>query len=361
VISQALYSLNRQVGVVSVFATSRQHKLVKAYLDRVVGEATAQVLIEAKVVEVSLTDQYNAGIDWTALRKNLKGTGYGFSVSNPSTSSSAAIPTLPRPGYGASSITQPLGGAGFTAAFTTFGGDLAAMVSLIKTYGATRTLSSPRLTVMNNHTGVMKVAENFVYFKLTATVTATPSTAGAAASQTATYSSQLQTLPIGLIMTVQPSIDLEREQVTLGLRPTVTAWPGTTVSDPAVALSLASACGSSSASVCSASNIASAIASSSVPVVDVREMDSVVTVPSGSVVVMGGLMQSTGNKQTSGVPGAEDVPLAGELFKATSDHTQLTELVIFLKATVIHGSDSVDWADKDLYQTYHHDPRPLGF
>jgi general secretion pathway protein D len=214
---------------------------------------------------------------------------------------------------------------------------------------------------MNNQSAVLKVAENYVYFKLTATVTSTPSTVGSAASQTATYSSQIQTLPIGVVMTVQPSIDLDRDQVTLGLRPTVTAWPGTTVSDPAVALSLASACGSATTSACSQANINAAISSSSVPVVDVREMDSMVTVPSGAVVVMGGLMQQTSNKLSSGVPGAEDAPVVGNLFKSTSDQTTLTELVIFLKATVIHGSDSVTWADKDLYQRYMHDSRPLGF
>ncbi len=352
--SGALYSINKQAGMLSVFGTGRQQKLIKAYLDKVLAKAGAQVLIEAKVVEVVLSDQYSTGIDWTALRQNLKGTGFGISSNTPSTSSSSAVPALPVPG----DLGKPFGSLGFNAAFTTFGGDLAAMINLIKTYGNTRTLSSPRLTVMNNQTAMLKVAENHVYYKLTATVTATPSTAGAAASQTATYSSSLQTLPIGLVMTVQPSIDLDKDQVTLGLRPTVTAWPGNTVSDPAVALGLASACGSSTTGGCSQANINSAIASSSVPVVDVREMDSVVTVPSGAVIVMGGLMQEVVNKQDSGVPGAGDLPVIGNLFRANNDQTQVTELVVFLKATVVHGTDSVDWADKDLYQRYMHDPRP---
>jgi general secretion pathway protein D len=351
------FSLNKQAGVVSVFATGRQHKLVKAYLDKVLAKAGAQVLIEAKVVEVTLDDEYNTGVDWTALRQNLKGTGFGISSNNPSTSSTATIPSLPTPG----DLTKPFGSTGFNAAFTTFGGDLALMINLIRAYGTTRTLSSPRMTVMNNQTGVLKVAENHVYYKLTATVTSTPATSGSAASQTATYSSSLQTLPIGLVMTVQPSIDLDHDQVTLGLRPSVTAWPGTSVSDPAVALSLASACGSSTAAACSTANINAAIASSSVPVVDVREMDSVVTVPSGSVIVMGGLMQEVVSKQDSGVPGAADMPVVGNLFKANSNSTKVTELVVFLKATVVRGAETVDWADKDLYKRYMHDPRPLGF
>jgi general secretion pathway protein D len=232
---------------------------------------------------------------------------------------------------------------------------------MLKAFGTTRTLSSPRVTVMNNQTGVVKVAENKVYYKLQATVTSTPSTTTSSASQTATYNSTLQTLPIGLVMTVQPSIDVDHDRVTLGLRPSVTAWPGSSVSDPAVALGLASACGGSTTGACSSTNIANAIASSAVPVVDVREMDSVVTLPSGGILVMGGLMQETVSKNDSGVPGAADMPVVGDLFKANSDQTQLTELVVFLKATVIHGKESVDEADKDLYQRYIHDPRPLAF
>ncbi len=353
----ASYSVNKQAGIVSVYGTGRQQKLIKAYFNKTLAKAGAQVLIEAKVVEITLNDQYNTGVDWQALRQNLRGTGFGISTNASSTSTTSASQAFPTPG----NITSPFGAAGFNATFTTFGGDLAAMINLLQSFGSTRTLSSPRMTVMNNQTAMLKVAENKVYFKLTATVTSTPATTGAAASQTATYNSTLQTLPIGLVMTVQPAIDLERDLVTLGLRPTVTAWPGTTVSDPAVALGLASQCGASTIGGCSQANINAAIASSSVPVVDVREMDSVVTVPSGAVVVMGGLMQEVVTKQDSGVPGAADVPVVGDLFKANSDQTQLTELVIFLRASVVHGNDSVDAADRDLYTRYMHDPRPLGF
>jgi general secretion pathway protein D len=355
--AQTTYSINRQAGVISVFATTRQHKLVRAYLSKMLASATAQVLIEAKVVEIALTDAYSAGVDWVALQQKLHGSGFGISSYAGSTDPSATIPASILPG----NLPNPFGGNGLNLGFTTSAGNLAAMVNLIKTFGDTKTLSSPRLTVMNNHTAMLKVAENHIYYKLQATVTATPAAAGASASQTATYSSQLQTLPIGLVMTVQPSIDIDREQITLGLRPTVTAWPGNSVSDPAVSLSLASACGSSTSSACSTANISEAIASSSVPVIDVREMDSVVTVPSGAVIVMGGLMQEISLHQKSGVPGAADVPVVGNLFTATSEKKQMTELVVFLKATLVRGEDSIDWADRDLYKNHIHDPHPLGF
>ena len=351
----AHYSVNRQAGILSIYGTSKQQKLIQAYLDKVVAKIGAQVLIEAKVVEIALNDQYNTGVDWQALRKNLKGTSFGVSNMTPNTSPATALPVL------GGTPTSPFGTFGINAGFTSFGGDLSAMINLVKVYGDVRTLSSPRLTVMNNQPATLKVAQNHVYFKLQATVTSTPASTGSAASQTATYNSQLQTLPIGLVMTVQPSIDAERGQVTLGLRPSVTAWPGTTVSDPAVALSIASACGSASTGACSPANISNAISAASVPVVDIREMESVVTVPSGAVVVLGGLMQQIDSKNDSGVPGASEVPIVGNLFKANNDQVQLTELVVFLKATLVHGPDSVDWADKDTYKNYMHDPRPLTF
>jgi len=61
------------------------------------------------------------------------------------------------------------------------------------------------------------------------------------------------------------------------------------------------------------------------------------------------------------VPGAADIPLLGNLFKAQTSENDVTELVIFLKATIVHGNDSIDWADKDLYKRYIQDPRPLAF
>jgi len=351
------YSINKEAGILSVFGTDKQQRLIQAYLEKVLAKIGTQVLIEAKVVEISLWDQYNTGVDWQALRQNLKGTGFGLSSLEPGANTLTALPGLPKPG----NLQSPFGQFGLNAGFTTFGGDLAAMVNLVKTYGDVRTLSSPRLTVANNQPATLKVAQNHVYFKLTATVTSTPATVGSAASQTATYNSQLQTLPIGLVMTVMPTIDPERGLITLGLRPSVTAWPGTTVSDPAVGLSIATACGGSISGACSPDNVATAVASASVPVVNIREMESVVTVPSGAVVVLGGLMQQINSKQDSGVPGAADVPVVGNLFKANSDQIQLTELVIFLKATLVRGPETIDWADKNLYKDYFHDPRPTAF
>jgi general secretion pathway protein D len=347
------YSINRAAGIISVFGTAKQQKLVQAYLTRVQAEATAQVLIEAKVVEVDLSDQFKAGVDWQQLvNKNTglltvgssTGTGAGFLADQASFAKQSLDASTANP------FSLSYAGNSFNAA-----------LQFVQGFGTTRTLSSPRITVTNNHTAVLKVAENQVYFSLTATVTSTPSTNGGTPSQTATYTSQLHTVPIGVVMTVQPVIDSEKDQVTLNLRPSVSNHSGD-VSDPAVGLMLASACAGSVTGACSPTSISSAVTNSNVPVVEVREMDSVVTVPSGDILVMGGMMQTKTQKQETGVPGAADIPLLGNLFKVQSHETDVTELVIFLKATIVHNpSESIDWADKDVYKRYMQDPRPLAF
>jgi MSHA biogenesis protein MshL len=335
--TQSYYSMNKQAGIVSVFGTGRQHKLVRDYLGKVRGSMSSQVLIEAKVVEVTLSDQFKSGINWRTLSgRNLNmAAPLGISTTNANGTTTTTLPTVAPPYATFSTATQNV----MTLGFIQNRIGLDTLVSLVKEYGTVRTLSSPRLTVMNNQTAVLKVAENEVYFR-----TDIQTTTNNGVSQT-TYSSTMNTVPIGLVMTVQPSINIDREEVALGLRPTISRI-ARRVNDPAVDLSAAQA---------------GVTVSSSVPVVEVREMDSVVTVPSGQVVIMGGLMQERMQKSETGIPGAGELPFLGHLFRAQADQLTVTELVIFLKATVVRGNDSVDAADKEVYAKFTRDPRPLGF
>jgi general secretion pathway protein D len=98
-----------------------------------------------------------------------------------------------------------------------------------------------------------------------------------------------------------------------------------------------------------------------VPVVEVREMDSVITIPNGHVVVMGGLMQERNSKTELGLPGLMDLPFFGNAFKAQADEIKLTELVVLLKATMVNAEDSITKADRDLYHKFMNDPRPVAF
>jgi MSHA biogenesis protein MshL len=331
--TQSYYSFNKQAGVVSIYGNSKQHKNVKSYLDQVHRAITSQVLIEAKVIEVTLADQFSSGINWrTFLGGNLQlAAPFGVTAAVKGVDK-ATLPLTGPPFNAWNTATTDALTVGYLNNTAGFG----ALLEFIKEFGTVRTLSSPRLTVMNNQTAVLKVAENQAYFTLT--VSSTTSSTGT----TTTYSSTLHTVPIGLVMTVQPSINNDSEQITLGLRPTISRKTGT-VSDPAVALQ----------------NVAGV--TSTVPVVEVREMDSVITIPNGHVVVMGGLMQERNTKSELGLPGLMDLPLIGHAFKAQADEIKLTELVVLLKATMVNAEDSIAKADRDLYHKFMTDPRPVAF
>ena len=99
-----------------------------------------------------------------------------------------------------------------------------------------------------------------------------------------------------------------------------------------------------------------------------RELDSILSMNSGEIVVVGGLMEERSSNERDGVPEIEDVPFLGEFFKGKSNDRTVTELVIFLRATIIENDDepfyedtSISSADKNAYQGFTQDPRPLQF
>jgi general secretion pathway protein D len=214
----------------------------------------------------------------------------------------------------------------------------------VRTFGATRILSSPRLTVLNNQTAVLKVARNEVYFLTQAQFPTTVSTSGVPVSGTPVFSSTPRTVPVGLVMTVQPSIDRERERVTMTLRPTISRVVSR-VNDPSIGLNAAQA------------GVSNPV-QSQIPVLAVREMDSVLQLRSGEVGVMGGLMQDSSENTDQGVPPFDSIPVIGNLAKSRDNAGKTSELVILLRATILDNAPP-DRADADLYRRYNNDPRPL--
>jgi len=326
------YSLNPQAGIVTLFATQRQHQAVERYLRDVRDSVTQQVLIEAKVLEVTLSDQYRAGVDWTAIfgpnnpaKQLTVGTNFTRNVVPPAFSN----PTL-------------------TADWSN-GGDLSLAVQLVNEFGTVRTLSSPRLTVLNNQMAQLKVAENQVFFELQINVT----DGTASNAPKTTINSTIKTIPVGLIMNVQPAVDPISKRISLSLRPSITRVTSY-VNDPGVAVTIA---------VAQNNNPGSGIpsVSSPIPIVEVREMDSIVTMESGQTVVMGGLMQDSGQNTREGLPGVMDIPLLGQAVSENIRVNKVTELVVFIRATLANAPGTVADEDIRLYKTFTPDPRPIAF
>ncbi len=295
--------INAASGTVTVNATERQHQLVQQHVDSIVNAMQRQVLIEATIVEVSLSDAYQGGIDWSRLAL----TG------------GLAITQSLLGGFGAAAVAAgATAGNAITIGYTNTStnlGNIKGTLQLLQEFGNTRVLSSPKLMALNNQTALLKVVENIVYFEIQAQ---TNTTQGVAVT---TFNTTAKTVAVGMVMGVTPQIN-EDGRVMLTVRPTITRLKPDQrfVNDP-------------NPSLCDANRV-NCIANP-VPQVQVREMESVLQVGSGQTVVLGGLMQDEVRRSRQQLPGADKLEAAGELFRFRDERVAKTELVIFLRPTIV--------------------------
>ena len=303
--------VNPETGIVSVRATSRQHEKVREFLEQVAGASKRQVMIEATVVEVTLNDNYQTGVDWSAL--GLNGLGYSFRQA-------FTGPDLPGQPLRLNSSSFAIQYSNPNAAS---GGSLSSTIRLLDTFGKTRVLSSPKLMVINNQTAVLKVVDNQVYFTVKADTVTNQTTS------TTTFTTTQNVVPVGFIMNVTPQIS-DGDMVTLDVRPTVTRIIDT-VKDPNPSLA--------------AANVTSLI-----PITQTREMESVLKVASGQTAVLGGLMLDSFEGKREGIPVASRIPLFGDLVSNRNDRAQKSELVVFIRPVVVReASVEGDLADYRKY------------
>jgi general secretion pathway protein D len=290
--------VNPDAGVVVVRATARQHEKVQEYLDMTLSSARRQVIIEATIAEVNLNDTYQQGIQWSSLRSLRPGPpSAGFSM-------------LQRTGGGI--LTPPVPGAGelargtlpFLLNYVSPGLGIVATLSLLETFGNVKVLSSPKMSVLNNQTAMLKVVNNVVYFdiKTDSAVLTGNNTIPPATTATA------KAVAVGLVMSVTPQVS-ENGSILLNVRPSISRVLRY-VSDPVTPANL-------------------------VPEIQTREMESMLRLTDGEIAVMGGLMSDELNNTTDTVPGISKLPGLGLLFNSNRDSTAKTELVILLKPTVI--------------------------
>ncbi len=321
------FTLNKQAGLISIFANEKQHAEVENYLSELRRSITSQVLIEAKVLQVTLTDEFSAGIDWNVVGGMLSGElTMGFDTT----------------GGTVRTALNPASASNFQIGYT--GNDLSTVVDAIARFGTVHALASPRLTVLNNQAAVLNVAENSVYFEIDI-----DTTTDEGVTQVET-DSQIRTVPEGVLINVMPSIDLVKRDISMSVRPTITRIESF-VEDPGVLLSAAQA-------EAAGANVTGI--TSRVPVVSVQEMDSVISVPSGDVAILGGLLEDRTVSTENSVPVLGELPLLGSLFKNHNDSISKTELIIFLKATIVEDArDTIHNTDKDFYRMFSQDRRPV--
>lgn len=336
----SFYTLNRQAGTLTVYTDERRHAMIKQFIDAIKSNSSSQVLIEAKIVEVALNDNYQTGVDWT----KLGGTKVAFSgdlssVTASDTARDAAQLTVLRNGL--------LNGL-----------DLSAVVSLLDEFGTTRALASPRVNATNNQQAVMSFVENVIYFQIECEVTDAQTTTTTTTPAKLEITTNVNRAPVGIVLTLQPSINSETNEITLSVRPTLTKVTKF-VPDPGFELCKANA----ASTLADDSPLLTTLqnTTSSFPQLETRELDSILKVKSGQVMVIGGLLEDRVINTDSGVPGLGEVPFFGNAFKNTQKTNSKKELVIFIRATVVSPHGSADAADKGVYEKFMRDPRPLNF
>lgn len=294
--------VNPETGSISVYTTKKKHKAVQEYIDTVIERAQRQVLIEATVVEVDLNDQYKAGIDWSLASSNFFGNNGGVAFNMKGTNASI------QDGF---SITT-LDTSGAVGPFRTGLTSILANLEFLQEFGDSKVLSSPKIMAINNQTALLKVVKNLVYFTVEVNTTT-----GDQTSQT-TYETEVNTVPVGFTMSVTPFVSDDGE-VTLNIRPTISRLVEYVV-DPNPQLS--------------AANVESLI-----PVIQEKEMSSVLKLKDRQTAIIGGLIEDTNANIRSGVPGFSEIPFFGDAFLNRDNQANKSELVIFIRPVVVKNPD----------------------
>lgn len=319
--------ISPQSGVVVVRGMPDELRAVDLYLKATQLSVDRQVILEAKILEVELNDNFQTGINWASFA-SIK-SGHTNRISTGFIQPGGTLAPLPFNGGQPPNMTNGSGltaSSGFglssaaTAAGSMFGlafqtANFAAMITFLESQGAVHVLSSPRIATMNNQKAVLKIGtDEFFVTGVSTTVTSTGTAGGTTSSPNVT----LQPFFSGVVLDVTPQID-DQGNIILHVHPSVSQV--TTVSKEI--------------DLGSAGSLKLPLAASST-----SEMDSMVRSQDGRIVAIGGLMRQATTSDRSQVPGAGDIPVLGALFRNTGQVIQKRELVVLIKPTIVEGANS---------------------
>ncbi|TAK85944.1 MAG: type II and III secretion system protein [Betaproteobacteria bacterium] len=291
-VEKASVIANQEAGIITIRATGRQHEKIQEFLDQVVANASRQVLIEATVVEVRLNNEYQQGINWSMVARQSSGR---LTINAPGGSSSPAGVTTDA----------------FTVGLFSRGGNFSAVLRLLESFGTLKVLSSPKVSVLNNQTAMLRVVDNLVYFTVKSDISQNQNQTIQA------FTTTVNPYAVGFVMSVTPQIS-DSDRVLVNVRPTITREIGKAI-DPNPALV--------------ALNI-----TNTVPLLQTRELESMLQIQSGQIAIMGGLMQDEVDEVDDGIPGVNRVPGVNQLFRQLRNTNRKTELVVFLRPTVVRDA-----------------------
>ncbi|BCS54713.1 pilus (MSHA type) biogenesis protein MshL [Geobacter sp. SVR] len=299
---QQTVTINRLTGTIMVTATRKGMERVERYLDNLRKVLSRQVMIEARIIEVQLNEGLNFGIDWSFL-DNVKALGgpvnAGFGALNIATRSFTAATDA---AAGASQFQVGLSRANFQA-----------LLTALKTQGDVKTLSNPKVNVMNGHASILTVGRNTSYIsKVTSTTTAT-----SGATPLTTFSVDTGSILSGMIIGIVPYIS-DNGEISLNVTP--------------ITSDLVSLDEKAVGSIGNQTTI-------SIPTVDLREMTTTVKMQDGQLVIIGGLIARKTTTHDEKVPIIGDIPLLGKLFTRVKNSEARSELVLLLRPQVVSSEN----------------------
>jgi MSHA biogenesis protein MshL len=312
--------INPAAGVILVRALPSELRQVEQYLKAVQVNVERQVMIEAKILEVELSADAQSGVNWSAFGRIL-GRSIGVAMTKPGTllqNAANGSATLSSEGVTitpGSSVKTDTGSNGFYG-LSFQSANFAAMLNFLDTQGKVQVLSSPRIATLNNQKAVLKVGSDELYVTNVSSSSTTTTT-----GTTSTPNLNLQPIFSGIALDVTPQIDGDG-MVMLHVHPSIT-----TVTEKSKSINLGS------------------LGSYTLPLAasSVNETDSIVRVPDGQIVAIGGLMMQEQRRDNTGIQGLADLPFIGQAFRQKSTITRKRELVILMRPTIIR--DDTGWPE----------------
>ena len=328
------------IGLIIFFGNAEQHELVSAIIARIESSSKRQVLLQATVVEIALNNKFQQGIDWSvfnATGRSLKATQSqrvknGSVIGNVTQAQLESLKSkleliypIDEAEVGAaqaaanrlliqnylvqeSNIKQPFTSQTGFLNFNFGIGDLDAAISLLDQFGDARVVSSPRISTLNGQPAILKVVEDNIYFNTE--ITRDEADDG---TVTETVSVNQNVIPVGFVVNVYPQISAD-DTIILSMRPSISRVTGT-VQPPTVGT----------------------VSSSPVPIVSVKEIETLLLLQDGQTSVMGGLIEDQIIDSSTNVPGAADIAGIGDIFKNKDQQTRRVEYVIFVSAKIVNN------------------------
>ena len=296
----SFFELSKSSRTIYVYGTRKHHKEIQKYLNNIKAITTAQVLIEAKIIEVNLKKEFKSGIDWSYIGNQRQLTG--------NTGNTSGILSI---------VLQK----------NVLGDNINATINILETFGTTRSISSPRLTAMHNQNSSIRFEDSLVYYELKSNTNSSIGSISTTNLVNTTIESVRKEIPTGTFLDIKPLINLDSKEIILDVKPEISIQSGF-VADP-----------TTDAQGNNIGNVS--------PQIKKRTLSVKAKIKDGDVLVLGGLLKDDTTDSDSAIPLIHRIPVIGWIFKSISKTSSITETVIFLKATIIN-EDSTSLRDREF-------------